>query len=72
MNIADLPPLEELVPHRGMSLLLNRVLAYDGTKTTCSIGLEDQAWLKNADGRIANGGGIPGAGSLCRSSRGIG
>ena len=54
MNIADLPPLEELVPHRGMSRLLHRVLAYDGMETTCSIGLEDQAWLKNADGRIAN------------------
>ncbi len=54
MNTQDLPPLEELVPHRGTSLLLDRVLSYDGTKTACSIGLENQAWLKNADGRIAN------------------
>ncbi|MED5261138.1 MAG: hypothetical protein VX574_01885 [Myxococcota bacterium] len=54
MNIADLPPLQELLPHRGMSLLLDQVLAHDGAKTTCSIGLKDQVWLKNADGRIAN------------------
>lgn len=54
MNIATFPPLEELLPHRGESLLLDRLLAYDETTTTCSVGLKQQRWLKNFDGSVSN------------------
>ena len=52
MNIASLPSLEELVPHRGISLLLDRLLDYDGTTTTCLVDVGKQRWMKNTDGSV--------------------
>ena len=54
MNVASLPPLEELIPHRGVSLLIDRVIAYDGKATTCLVDLEKQTWMKQADGSLPN------------------
>jgi len=54
MNVASLPPLEELIPHRGISLLIDRVIDYDGKTTTCQVTLEKQRWLKQGDGSLPN------------------
>ena len=52
MNVASLPSLEELIPHSGISLLLDRLLDYDGTTTTCLVDVGKQRWMKNTDGSV--------------------
>ena len=54
MNIASLPPTEELIPHRGLSLLIDRVADHSERATTCLVDLANQAWMKQDDGRVAN------------------
>jgi predicted hotdog family 3-hydroxylacyl-ACP dehydratase len=52
MKFTDLPPLNELIPHRGDSLFIDRVVEHHETGTTCTINLDGQYWLKRPDGRV--------------------
>jgi predicted hotdog family 3-hydroxylacyl-ACP dehydratase len=54
MNIDDLPPVSELVPHGSGVILLDRVLEHDGESTTTRVTVAKQAWLKGADGSVAS------------------
>ena len=51
MSSAELPPVEEVVPHRGEMLLLDRVLAHDGQSTTAGVAVGSSGWLERGDGR---------------------
>ena len=53
MRTADLPPVEDLVPHRGESLMLDRVLEHDGESTVARVVVSDCNYLKSARGSIA-------------------
>ena len=54
--MADLeaPPIEELIPHRGDSILLDRVIAHDGKSTTARVIVGSQGWLRQRDGSVAS------------------
>ena len=52
MNTADLPPVSELIPHRGRVLLLDRVLTHDVESTTARVVVNRQAWLRRVDGSV--------------------
>ncbi len=54
MNVNDLPPIRELLPHQGKVLLLDRVLEHDPVSTTTRVSIERQAWLKREDGSVAS------------------
>ena len=54
MNVIDLPPVSELVPHDGRVILLDRVLEHDGESTTARVTVAKQTWLKRADGSVAS------------------
>ena len=51
---ADLPPVCELVPHRGIVLLLDRILEHDGKSTEAQVSVERQNWLKRSDGSVGS------------------
>ncbi len=53
MNAAELPPIEDLVPHRGQSLLLDCVLEHDDESTVTRVVVGNQKCLEKADGTIA-------------------
>jgi predicted hotdog family 3-hydroxylacyl-ACP dehydratase len=53
MDAAELPPVGELIPHRGHALLLDRVLEHDGESTTARVAVGRQTWLKSEDGSVA-------------------
>jgi predicted hotdog family 3-hydroxylacyl-ACP dehydratase len=53
MSAAELPPIEDLVPHRGESLLLDCVLEYDDESTLARVVVGSQKCLEKADGTIA-------------------
>jgi predicted hotdog family 3-hydroxylacyl-ACP dehydratase len=54
MNVNDLPPIRELLPHQGKVLLLDRVLEHDPESTTTRVSIERQTWLKREDGSVAS------------------
>jgi len=54
MNATDLPPMSELIPHRGEVLLLDRVLEHDVESTTTRVAIERQTWLKRGDGSVSS------------------
>ena len=54
MNVNDLPPVSELLPHQGKVLLLDRVLEHDAQSTTTRVSIERQTWLKRDDGSVAS------------------
>ena len=54
MHVNDLPPVSELLPHRGKVLLLDRVLEHDTESTTTRVSIERQTWLKRDDGSVAS------------------
>ena len=54
MHVNDLPPVSELLPHRGKVLLLDRVLEHDTESTTTRVSIERQTWLKREDGSVAS------------------
>lgn len=54
MNVNDLPPVSELLPHQGKVLLLDRVLEHDDESTTTRVSIERQSWLKRQDGSVAS------------------
>ena len=53
MSTAELPPIEGLIPHRGESLLLDRVLEHDEESTSARVVVGTPKWLEKADGTIA-------------------
>ncbi len=54
MNVNDLPPVSELLPHQGKVLLLDRVLEHDPESTTTRVFIERQTWLKREDGSVTS------------------
>ena len=53
MSAAELPPIEDLVPHRGESLLLDCVFEHDDESTSVCVVVGSQKCLEKADGTIA-------------------
>lgn len=53
MSAAELPPIEDLVPHRGESLLLDCVLEHDDESTVARVVVRSCKCLERADGTIA-------------------
>ncbi len=51
---AEFPPVEELIPHRGDVLLVDRVLDHDSESTTTLVDVSRQRWLKREDGSVAS------------------
>ena len=49
----ELPPIEDLVPHRGESLLLDCVLEHDDESTVARVVVGSRKCLEKADGTIA-------------------
>jgi len=54
MSEGELPPIEELIPHCGESILLDRVLKHDGDSTTTRVIVRSQRWLRRRDGSVAS------------------
>ncbi len=52
MSGVEAPPIEELIPHRGESILLDRVIAHDGESTTATLIVGSQRWLRQGDGSV--------------------
>ena len=48
------PPIEELMPHRGPVVLLDRVLRHEKDETDSLIVVSSQRWLTRPDGTVAN------------------
>ena len=53
MSATELPPIEHLVPHRGESLLLDRVLEHDDKSTVVRVVVGSRKCLEKTDGTIA-------------------
>jgi predicted hotdog family 3-hydroxylacyl-ACP dehydratase len=53
MSAAELPPIEDLVPHRGESLLVDSVLEHDHESTLVCVVVGSQKFLEKADSTIA-------------------
>jgi len=53
MSAAVLPPIEDLVPHRGESLLLDCVFEHDDESTSVCVVVGSQKCLEKVDGKIA-------------------
>jgi predicted hotdog family 3-hydroxylacyl-ACP dehydratase len=54
MSDSEAPPIRELIPHRGRSVLLDSVIAHDGESTTVSVIVGSQRWLRQQDGSVAS------------------
>lgn len=52
MATAELPPVSELVPHRGEVLLLDRVLEHADASTAVRVVVDRRAWLRSDDGSV--------------------
>ena len=50
MSPSELPPVSELIPHRGKVLLLERLLAHDAESTTVRVAVGASGWLRRGDG----------------------
>lgn len=46
----DLPPVSELLPHRGAVVLLERVVEHDRESTTARVEVGPNGWLSRQDG----------------------
>ena len=53
MSTAELPPIADLIPHRGESLLLDCVLEHDDESTSVRVIVGTPKCLEKADGSIA-------------------
>jgi predicted hotdog family 3-hydroxylacyl-ACP dehydratase len=53
MRESDLPPVHELIPHSGDSILLDRVTRHDALGTTAIVVVGNQRWLTRPDGSAA-------------------
>jgi len=54
MSDVHAPPIDELIPHSGNSILLERVIAHDGETTTAQIRIASQQWLVQPTGAVAS------------------
>jgi predicted hotdog family 3-hydroxylacyl-ACP dehydratase len=54
MSDGELPPIRELIPHRGESILIDRVIEHDGDSTTTGVVVGSQRWLRQRDGSVAS------------------
>jgi predicted hotdog family 3-hydroxylacyl-ACP dehydratase len=52
MSEIELPPIEELIPHSGESILLDRVIAHDRESTTARVIAGSKSWLRQPDGSV--------------------
>ncbi len=52
MTTTPMPPVTDLMPHRGRALLLERVLEHDGTSTTARVVVGSSEWLRRVDGSV--------------------
>lgn len=50
MNPTELPPVSELIPHRGEVLLLEQLLEHDPESTTVRVAVGAVGWLRRSDG----------------------
>ena len=53
MTDVEAPPIEELIPHRGESILLDRVIDHDRESTTAVAVVGGHRWLRQPDGSVA-------------------
>ena len=54
MDGTELPPIGDLVPHRGALLLLDCVLQHEIEQTTTRVVVDRQTWLTDRDGSVAS------------------
>ena len=52
MSATEFPSIEELVPHRGESLLLDYVVAHDGKTTTAHVTVASHRRWQKSDGSV--------------------
>ncbi|MEI7614070.1 MAG: hotdog family protein [Betaproteobacteria bacterium] len=50
--MTEFPPIEELIPHRGSMLLLDRVVEFDGEKAVAEYRPLRDAWYADANGNM--------------------
>ena len=50
----EAPPISELVPHHGASMLLDRVIAHERRRTVVGVMAGSQRWLRGRDGSTAS------------------
>lgn len=48
----NLPPIEDLLPHRGTMLLLDHIVAFDNESTTTEYTPHNDAWYADAKGNM--------------------
>lgn len=48
----DIPPIEEILPHRGTMLLLDAVRSWDAESATVTASVKADAWYSEADGTM--------------------
>ena len=48
------PSVQELIPHSGDVLLIDRILDHDGESTLTLVDIGRQRWLKREDGSVAS------------------
>ena len=58
MSAPDLPPVAEIVPHRGRMVLLERVLEHAANATACALSIDAQKLFVQGDGSIGSWVGI--------------
>lgn len=54
MSGPDLPPIGEVVPHRGRMVLLSRVLEHGPTATACAVAIDAQRLFVQRDGSVGS------------------
>ena len=48
----NIPPITEVVPHRGRALLLDRIETHEAGTTCCVVEIDASTWLRRADGTV--------------------
>lgn len=51
-DLIPIPPIEELIPHRGTMLLLDRVISFENASTTAEYTPHDDAWYADDQGNM--------------------
>ena len=54
MTSVDAPPIDELVPHDGESILLDHVIAHSHESTTARVIVGNNRWLTQQGGSVAS------------------
>jgi predicted hotdog family 3-hydroxylacyl-ACP dehydratase len=53
MSNVEAPPIDELIPHAGESILLDRVVSHSPERTTARVIVGNKRWLTQPDGSVA-------------------